>query len=152
MRWSSRTQARTFKAYDDELLREGWITVPVTSGPADNSIRNQVDVDNDNIEKKMQDEGMYFEPSDKSPGSRVIGLELMRDRLAAARTGEGPALYFMQNCYASIGTIPNVPRDPKKINDVDTHAEDHCYDMVRYRCLASNNRTATNIVVRQPGA
>jgi hypothetical protein len=152
MRWSSRTQARTFKAYDDELLREGWIAVPVTSGPADNSIRNQVDADNDNIEKKMQDEGMYFEPSDKSPGSRVIGLELMRDRLAAARTGEGPALYFMQNCYASIGTIPNVPRDPKKINDVDTHAEDHCYDMVRYRCLASNNRTATNIVVRQPGA
>lgn len=151
LRWSSKTQALTFIAYNAELRREGWINGPVLSGPADNSIRNNIDSDNDTIEKKFNDCGLYFEPSDKSPGSRVIGLELVRDRLHASRIKEGPGLYFMRNCKASIQTIPAVPRDPKKINDVDTKSEDHAFDMLRYRVLAGNSRAATSINVTMPG-
>lgn len=152
LRWSSKTQARSFRALNLRLKAEGWIEGDVLPGPADNSIRNVTDTDNDTIEKKFQDEKVYFEPSDKSPGSRVNGLELIRDRLQASIDQEGPGLYFMVNCVASWRTIPAVPRDPKKINDVDTNAEDHCYDACRYRVLASNNRTATDIKVTQPGA
>jgi hypothetical protein len=152
LKWSSRTQARTFLALNKQLQVEGWISGRVHSGPADNSIRNVIDKDTDTIEKKMQDEGLYFELSNKSPGSRIVGLELMRDRLQASIDQEGPGLYFMRNCVASIKTIPAVPRDPVKINDVDTKAEDHAYDMCRYRVLAASNRTATTAKIIMPGA
>lgn len=152
LRWSSKTQARTFLALNKRLQVEGWINTPVHAGPADNSIRNVIDNDTDTIEKKMQDEGLYFTPSNKSPGSRIIGLELVRDRLDASKRKEGPGLYFFRNCVASIKTIPSVSRDPIKINDVDTKCEDHCYDMVRYRVLAADNRAATSVNVKMPGA
>ena len=152
LRWSSKTQARTFKALNLTLQAQGWITGRVLPGPADNSIRNVTDSGTETIEKKMQDEGIYFELSDKSPGSRVIGLELMRERLQNSIDQEGPGLYFMQNCIASFTTIPAVPRDPIKINDVDTKAEDHAYDMCRYRVLAGNNRAATVLTIAHPGA
>jgi hypothetical protein len=93
----------------------------------------------------MAGKGIHWTESDKSPGSRRNGLQLFRDRLEASKTGEGPGIYFMRNCVASLETIPNLPRDPKKIDDVDTTAEDHPYDMTRYRVLASSNRYATSI-------
>lgn len=150
LRWPSKTQARTFRALEKQLLADGWIERDVQPGPADNSIRNVIDNDTDTIEKKMADCDITFTPSDKSPGSRIIGLELVRERLYNAKKKEGPGLYFMQNCIASIITLPAVPRDPKKINDVDTTSEDHVYDMVRYRCLAGNNRYATVINSERP--
>ena len=151
LRWASKTQANTFLALNKELQYQGWINGPVLPGPADNQIRSQTDTGNETIEQKFQDCGLYFESSDKSPGSRVIGLELTRDRLHASITKEGPGLYFMENCKATIALLPAVPRDPKKINDVDTTSEDHVYDMVRYRVLKSSNRLATKIKVIQPG-
>lgn len=152
LRWSSKVQARTFLRLNEELQKHGWIETPVRAGPADNSIRNVVDNDNDTIEKKMQDCGLHFIECDKSPGSRIIGLELVRDRLHASKVKEGPGLYFTENCIASIVTLPAVPRDPVKINDVDTKAEDHAYDMIRYRVLKSNNRAVTSLNARMPGA
>lgn len=152
LRWSSKTQANTFLKLNEDLLRDGFISTKVQPGPADNSIRNNIDSDNDTIEKKMNDCGLYFTPSDKSPGSRIIGLELIRDRLYASKVKEGPGLYFTQNCIASIVTLPSVSRDPIKINDVDSKCEDHCYDMIRYRVLAGNNRAVTSLNVKMPGA
>lgn len=150
LRWSSTTQARTFKAHEIALYEAGWINGPVYPGPADNQIRNVVDSDNETIEKKMQNEGITFTDSDKSPGSRVTGLELIRERLDASKRREGPGLYFTQNCIASITTIPAVPRSEKNINDVDTNSEDHAFDMLRYRVLAGSNRAATNVQIVRP--
>ena len=45
----------------------------------------------------------------------------------------------------TIATVPLLPRDPDRPDDVDTEAEDHLYDCVRYRVLAAGNRYASNI-------
>lgn len=132
------------------LALNGWIKRKVWAGPADNSIRDVREIDVDTIESKMAAKKVEWTKSDKSPGSRKNGLQLMRDRLEAASKREGPALYFMDNCVASISTIPTLPRDPDKIDDVDTTAEDHPYDMARYRVLNGSNRAMAAIPVSMP--
>lgn len=128
-----------------DLLQQDWIVNQPSGGPADNQIRDVREADVDTIELKMAKKGVRWCESDKSPGSRRNGMQLMRDRFEAAVTGEGPAIYFMEHCVGSISTIPVLPRDEEKIDDVDTSAEDHPYDMTRYRVLKGSNRAATSI-------
>lgn len=129
------------------LLASGWITTQPQPGPADNQIRDVRESDVDTIEKKMGDKGIRWERSDKSKGSRKNGFQLLRDRLEASINGEGPGIYFMSNCVASTTLIPSLPRDQDEPDDVDTDAEDHGYDMVRYRVLKSSNRAAKKLKV-----
>lgn len=148
------------KEMEIELLKEEWVGADmIYPGPADNQISNVIRSDIDTIEKTMQDNGVYWTNSDKSPGSRKNGFELIRNRMENALPRrnlktkeiigppEGPAIYFMDNCRASIATIPVLPRSEKDPDDIDTDAEDHPYDMARYRVLEGNNRTATTIKV-----
>lgn len=130
---------------ETEMMRAGWIKDQPSYGPADNEIRNVRDIGTDTIEKKMEDEGVLWEASDKSPGSRIIGLQLFRDRLSAAKRGEGEAIYFMDHCRASIDILPSLPRDEKKPDDIDTTAEDHPWDSARFRILKGNNRYVTEL-------
>lgn len=132
------------------MMANGWIHSQPWPGPADNRIRQTIDSELDTIEKLMSKKGVRWIESDKSPGSRIIGLQLVRDRLEAAVKKEGPGLYFMSNCLASIELLPTLPRDQKKIDDVDTTAEDHCYDMVRYRALKGANKAATKFKLVMP--
>lgn len=145
VRWSPKRIAQEIKAIEEHLRNNGRIAGRVWEGPADNQIRDVRVSDEDTIEKKFSDEGVYWEASDKSPGSRRNGLQLLRDRLEAATTGEGPAIYFMSHCRAAIMTLPALPRDEVKLDDVDTSAEDHPYDAVRYRVLKGNNRVVMSI-------
>lgn len=132
----------------EEMLREqGWITSKVRPGPADNQIYNVIEDETDTIAKKMEDEGVIWTRSDKSPGSRINGLQLARDRLEAAVDGVGPALYVLEHCKDWTSLVPILPRDEKNPDDVDTTAEDHPWDDTRYRVLAGNNRAATEIPV-----
>lgn len=128
-----------------EMMRQGWILSQPTAGPADNQISNVREIDVDTIEKKMGDKGVRWTESDKSPGSRIIGLQLVRDRLESAVRREGHALYFMRNCKATLDILPSLERDPEKPDDIDTDSEDHVYDSIRYRVLKSTNRYATKI-------
>lgn len=43
-----------------------------------------------------------------------------------------PGIQFFDNCANSIRTIPALPYDDTRPEDVDTDAEDHAYDTVRY--------------------
>lgn len=129
------------------LRRDGWLSGRVNPGPADSSIFTPSESSEESIAKKMEDIGVGWLPSDKSPGSRKNGLQLLRDRLEASVDGEGPGLYFMNNCAATFTLLPVLPRCPKDPDDVDTEAEDHLYDDVRYRVLASQNRAPANINV-----
>jgi hypothetical protein len=81
----------TFIDYEIALMRDGWIENQPWPGPADNQIRDVRESDVDTIEKKMADKGVRWERSDKSPGSRKIGLQLMRDMLEAAMKGDESA-------------------------------------------------------------
>lgn len=138
------------KQREGELLRQGWIKGSPRPGPADNQIHTKNDKETETIAKRMADEGIRWTLSDKSPGSRINGLELVRERFKAAKTGEGPGIWIMENCRAVISTLPVLPRDPDKPDDIDTEAEDHPYDEVRYRVLAASNRIATHINVSYP--
>ena len=131
-----------------QMLSDEWILRQPWPGPADNQIRDVTQDDVETIEKKMADKGVRWQHSDKSPGSRRNGLELARERLRAAKVKEGPAMYIMDHCRATIALLPILPRDEVKLDDVDTDAEDHVWDMMRYRVLKSNQRAATKLPVR----
>lgn len=129
------------------MLEDGWIAKLPSPGPADNQIHNVNERDTDTIAKMMSDKDVHWEPSDKGPGSRKIGLQLARDRLEASLDGEGPGMYVTENCRYFIKYLPTLPRDEDDMDDVDTEAEDHIWDETRYRVLAGNVRTAVAIPV-----
>lgn len=146
VKWGARQISKEIVSIEKSLIDAGWIKEKPYPGPADNRIRQVIDSETDTTEKTMRSFGISWEVSDKSPGSRVIGLQLIRDRLESSLKGEdAPGIYFMRNCQASIQTIPPIQRDTKKIDDVDTNSEDHPYDMVRYRVL-KGKREATSRV------
>lgn len=130
---------------EHQLLCDEWLLKQPMSGPADNSIRDIRNSDEETLEYMMAQKGVRWQRSDKSPGSRKIGLDLIRERLVAAVKQEGPALYFMDHCRASIATLPILPRDDDNKDDVDTDTEDHAYDMVRYRVLKGSRKYAAKI-------
>lgn len=150
LKLSADSIAEGIKDREISLLANGWISQQPAPGPADNQISNVREVDVDTIELKMSKKGVKWTKSDKSPGSRINGLQLIRDRLEAAIKNEGPALYFMENCVASISTIPTLPRDTDKPDDIDTDAEDHAYDMVRYKVLSGSSKRPGKFKVQFP--
>lgn len=148
LKMSASDVAKGIVAIEKTLLADKWISTLPDPGPADNQIYEVRDHGTDSIAKKMEDEGIRWTRSDKGSGSRKNGLQLVRDRLEASIRSEGPGLYVMENCRATISTVPVLPRDDNDPDDVDTEAEDHPYDDIRYRVLAGNNRAATVIKIR----
>jgi hypothetical protein len=94
------------------------------------------------IYEDMQAVGVYFNKADKSPGSRINGWEKMRGMLreAGREQREEPGLFIVETCDQFIRTVPVLPRDQKKIDDVDTEAEDHIGDECRYMVLTRNQQ------------
>ena len=41
----------------------------------------------------------------------------------------------IHNCVHLIRTLPGLPEDPNNPDDVDTNAEDHCFDDIKYGFL-----------------
>lgn len=111
----------------------GWVVHP---GPADTAIWT-----NENgmcIADDMKKAGVTWTEADKSPGSRANGWERIRMLLKqayapASGPRESPGLFVFDNCTHFIRTVPVLPRDPHKTDDIDTKAEDHAADMARYR-------------------
>lgn len=109
----------------------------VKPGPADASI---FDVENGNcIAKDMEKKGVRWNPADKGPGSRKQGWEQIRKYLKGACPPKGggpreaPGLFAFSTCDQFAEIFPTTPRDDKNLDDVDTDAEDHLPDDVRYR-------------------
>ena len=117
----------------------------VAPGPADNQIGEHRVKGEDSIAKKMQREGITWLQSNKSPGSRMNGLELVRNMLENTHTREEAGLFVTSNCLTTNSTLPILGRDPKNPEDVLKGGEDHVYDELRYRVLQHNNSAATKI-------
>jgi len=104
----------------------------VNAGPADSSIfaREQGPSIADNI-------GVPFEPSDKTPGSRILGLEEARKYLYNAINfrHEKPGLYFTNLVPKGFAQLMVLQLDEKKVEDVDTNGNDHSWDVLRYIVL-----------------
>lgn len=124
-----------------------WVNSPIWEGPADNQISNVNDESQDTTKVIMAKNGVTWKESDKSKGSRVIGLQLFRDRLQASLDNEGPGFYIMRNCRPSIAILPTLPRDEDNQDDIDTEAEDHAWDRLRYRLLAGARAFTSKIKV-----
>jgi hypothetical protein len=126
----------------------------IKRGPADTGIFDDVNgvciavdfehpvlIDNKNLP------GIIWEKADKGPGSREQGWEQIRKRMQAAKRPpngyrEIPGLFIMQETGKInqwIRTVPGLPRDEKKIDDVDTEAEDHVGDECRYALRFERN-------------
>lgn len=133
---------------EDYFRESGLISIAVEPGPADGQIYDVREKDVDTIAKKMENRGIMFRRADKSPGSRVNGLQVLREYLeATAEQGDLPGIMFFSTCRATITTLPVLPRDDIKLDDVDTDAEDHLYDAVRYSTMYAAGGAATKITM-----
>lgn len=127
------------------MMLNEWISEPPDPGAADNQIGNVITSDRDTIKTEMENCGVSWTESDKSKGSRVWGLNLIRNMLKCAIEKEGAGIYFMRHCVNCIETIPNLPLDEDNPEDIDTSCNDHLYDATRYGIVEGSNRLATNI-------
>ena len=118
--------------------RGDMVPAKVQPGPADSAIYDVDDTESTSIADTMRKHGVTWVPADKSPGSRKNGWERIRELLAEAAepAPEEPGLWVFNNCRQFIRTVPILPRDEKKIEDINTKAEDHIGDETRYRVLA----------------
>lgn len=148
LKMSPRDVAKGIKEREASLVAGEWVHAPY-AGPADNQISAVSQPGTPTIADEMAREGIRWNASDKAPGTRKIGLELLRSRIreAGKERPEEPALYLMDHCRAAISQLPVLPRDARNPDDVDTAAEDHLYDAVRYRVLAAK-RQVTSIPLR----
>lgn len=78
------------------------------------------------------EEGVSWMPANND---RKAGLNTVHEYLGLAKDGL-PKLQFFSTCVSIIKTLPSLPYDKFKVDDVDTHADDHDYDMLRYGLMA----------------
>ena len=84
------------------------------------------------LAEQMIMKGCRWRPSDRSKGSRVSGKNEIHRRLQVDEFTEEPQLVFFSTCTNCIAQLPGIPLDKRNPEDVDTNAEDHLYDAVRY--------------------
>lgn len=89
------------------------------------------------IAEELARGGAWFTRADNSrtvQSGSLGGWDQIRKRLI----GEDghPRIFFMDCCIHAIRTIPILPSDPDKPDDVDSDAEDHAADAIRYGCMA----------------
>jgi hypothetical protein len=103
-------------------------------GPADSSIFDDFEPGS-SVAGEMRAKGVLWQPAQKGPGSRIQGWQAIRAMLknAAQQPREEAGLFVCEGCEQFIRTVPVLPRLEKNLDDVDSDAEDHVGDEVRYR-------------------
>jgi hypothetical protein len=67
----------------------------------------------------------------RADNDRMTGKRRVHDALALMADGK-PGLQVFSTCANLIGTLPALPYDKVRVEDVDSDAEDHAYDSLRY--------------------
>lgn len=151
LKMSAKSVAEGIKDKESALRSQGWIAKPVRPGPADNAIADEPNPESPSIATVMAKNGVNWLKSNKSPGSRITGLTLVRGMLEEAGKDypEAPCLYIMNHCRQLLDHLPVLQRDPRKPEDVDTKAEDHDWDALRYRALKGSG-AAEELLIKLP--
>ena len=89
--------------------------------------------------------GVLFHRGDHT---RLAGKMQLHERLRFGPDGR-PMIYIFSNCKDWIRTVPNLPYSMKKPEDVDSDAEDHCFDETKY-FLMDHPVTPTKKPPRKP--
>lgn len=93
-------------------------------------------------------------PLVKANNNRIAGKGWVHEALHHAEYSDGrplklPRLQVFENCVNLIRTLPTLPYDRLKVEDVDTNAEDHPYDTLRYGLSVDNDsRQREPVIVR----
>lgn len=90
------------------------------------------------IAERMWSQGVHFRRADnRRVGKRGAfgGWDEMRNRLMGDKDGH-PTMFFFSTCKDSIRTLPALQHDQSKPEDLDTTAEDHAADEIRYACMS----------------
>jgi len=89
------------------------------------------------IAETMIQQGCRWRPSDRTPKSRISGKLEIHKRLKPSETEKKePGLRIFSTCRNLIRTFPLLPLDDNNPEDIDTNAEDHAYDALRYGCMS----------------
>lgn len=120
----------------------GWwdeeANVSTLYGPMDEDAFNKNMAGGPSYAKVMLNCGIRWKRSrkDRFNGASEI-VRRLNVRRKSLHPGEPtrPALRWMERCKAPIETLPVLQSDPNDVNDVDTKAEDHCWDDTMYACL-----------------
>lgn len=111
----------------------------VLGGPADTELWSKSNTGSGRAPiDDFQDQGIFFDQADKSHGSRVRGLTLLRERVMGAvpnidGTREKPGLFVCMRCKYWLDLVPVMPRDLTNPDDIPKTYEDHLVDATRYR-------------------
>ena len=84
------------------------------------------------LAEQMNMKGCRWRPSDRSRGSRVAGKNEIHRRLQIDEYTEKPRMVIFSTCTHTLAQLPTIPLDKRNPEDVDTNAEDHLYDAIRY--------------------
>jgi len=84
------------------------------------------------LAEQMIIKGCRWRPSDRSKGSRIAGKNEIHRRLQVDEFTEEPRLVVFDTCTNLVSQLPALPLSKNNPEDVDTHAEDHLYDALRY--------------------
>lgn len=101
-------------------------------GVADDAIFNRTGGKEGSIAEEFSRAGVNFEPASK--GGRLAGWQRMRRLLADAGKPDVPGMYVSRSCVVWWQTVPSLPRDPRRPEDVDSTSADHAADASRYAC------------------
>jgi len=116
----------------DMILREEAEDGTIRYGVLDSSLWHNRGDTGPSLAEQMNMKGCRWRPSDRSKGSRVSGKNEIHRRLQVDEFTEEPRLVFFSSCTNTIAQLPSIPLDKKNPEDVDTNAEDHLYDALRY--------------------
>ena len=83
------------------------------------------------IGENMAKRGVSWRGADNK---RIPGWSQVRSRLVG--DGECPMIFFLDCCEDTIRTLPVLQHDEKHTEDIDTEAEDHAADELRYACMS----------------
>tara|TARA_R100000306_G_scaffold62347_1_gene68852 strand:+ start:1147 stop:2799 length:1653 start_codon:yes stop_codon:yes gene_type:complete len=92
------------------------------------------------IAETMIRNGARFVPADRN---RIAGKIEVHRRLSIPDGGE-PGLRVFGTCTNLVRTLPTLPLSKTNSEDVDTKADDHAYDALRYLCMTRQTGYATN--------
>lgn len=107
----------------------------ILDGLLDNAAFADTGLSKRNVHRSRGDEmnakGCRWKGAAKGPGSRIQGKALIHAALKLRADG-APTLRIFRNCKNLIRTLPALPYDTLNPEDIDTNAEDHAYDALRY--------------------
>jgi hypothetical protein len=82
----------------------------------------------------MNRQGCRWKPAEKGPGSRILRVKAMHERMAPMKHDplKRPGIVFFKTCKNCTRTMPALPIDIGNPEDIDTEADDHLFDATTY--------------------